>query len=138
MENVLKDGEFVERRCCIHTDQKLKMHKHTETNFYALCPICNPIFDEDEMHMYDCFCATCKEYIFAIDEPTLCFMCNRLACDFCTYVSDEYIEPICSVCRRKINTAEFDDEYHEKLQAERAAREARRKARREQRKANRK
>jgi len=138
MATVFEDGKLCDHTCCEHVDQKMKIHKRTETNFYALCPVCNPTFDPEEMHMYDCFCSTCSDFIFAIDEPTTCFMCGRLACGACMYVDDDFTEPVCGVCSKKVNTAEFDDEYREKLQAARAEREARRKARQDKRKANRK
>jgi len=95
----------------------MKVYKRSVTNWYALCPLCNPTFDEDEMHMYDCFCSTCSEFIFAVDELTICFMCGRFACGACEYVDDDYPEPLCGTCKKKIGDPSFREEYVKKREA---------------------
>lgn len=134
MTNVFEDGKYCNETCCIHTEQKLKLYLKTVTNWYALCPVCNPIFEDDEMCMYDCFCSSCNEFIFAIDEPTSCFMCSRLACGSCEYADDDYPEPVCGVCRKRIDSPSFREEYCSKLQDLRREHEKRKRDRRQKKK----
>jgi hypothetical protein len=114
MTTILQEEGYCENICSEHLGQKLKIHKYTETQIYAICPLCNPIFNPDERDEYDCFCSSCGDFIYAVKEPTRCFMCDCFACSNCEYADDYFQEALCQFCNKKINAPSFRDEYAKK------------------------
>jgi len=110
MTTALQEGAFCEQECSEHADQKMKIHKFKD-NWYALCPICNPVFDYEDIEVYDCFCSTCGDFLFAVSEPTVCYMCGKLACLQCEYVDHFFEEAICGSCANKVLDPAFQEEY---------------------------
>lgn len=104
MKEVLLDGKLcVSHNCVICRDQPLRIHLHTDNNWYAVCPLCTPDFDDDEKYSYDCFCSFCGEFIYSSDEPHPCQKCGKIECIQCEYHDDgPEGESVCKECLRII------------------------------------
>lgn len=101
-------------KCVLHP-KELDRHifKHTDGNWYAICLQCGS-FDEDELYSYDGFCATCLNPTYGCHDPTLCYMCGRLACLACEYSDDYFEEALCGACSKRANDESFKAEYKQK------------------------